>query len=461
MNIRIAVQRLYKRVLSSGFLKSVLTLSSGVVVAQAINFLGMPIVGRIYNPSAMGDYTLITANAATISAVACLGMMTSFMLPEKHEEARGLSRLVVYSTVLITTLAVVVLWMCRGFFRVFHTEQVSYAVSLTVLWLYIVFNTVSNICYAYVNRHKLYRVMFWNPIITAGINVGVGIMFGLLGWGFLGYTAAHILSFVVNILHLSYHANAFEKITGPTFPCISLLKNYKRFPLYQMPANLISSLATQLPAQMIEVLYSSTVLGMYSMALKILSLPVTLLATPINRVYFQEASQRYNKGQDIGDFSFKILKTNIKIAIIPISLLIIFGEQIFALFLGKQWEGAGTFAAILGLYQLMQFCGGCLSGDFVILRRNYVELYLVLFQLFCNAGVFWISARYIQNMAVSVFLISVVGILKEVVQRGVFLRLSGVPLFEYLWFVCKYICFPVGTAWGIRVLLFHNVMILC
>ena len=62
------VRKLVQRIQTSGFLKSVLTLSSGVIVGQAINFLGMPVVGRVYTPTAMGDYTLITANSAIISA---------------------------------------------------------------------------------------------------------------------------------------------------------------------------------------------------------------------------------------------------------------------------------------------------------------------------------------------------------------------------------------------------------
>ena len=62
MNIYQRFQSLWRRILSSGFLKSVLTLSSGVVVAQGINFLGMPAVGRVYSPAAMGDYTIITGS---------------------------------------------------------------------------------------------------------------------------------------------------------------------------------------------------------------------------------------------------------------------------------------------------------------------------------------------------------------------------------------------------------------
>lgn len=453
MNIKEVLQKLYKRIASSGFLKSVLTLSSGVVVGQGINFLGMPLVGRIYTPAAIGDYTMITSNAAIISAVACLGMMTSFMLPKEHEEARGLSRLVTYSTALITTLSIGILWLCSGFFRVFHTEETPYSVSLLVLWLYIVFNTVSNICYAYVNRHKLYRVMFWNPIITAGVNVGAGICFGLLGWGFVGYTAAHILSFTVNILHLSRHANPYERIVCPEYRCISLLKSYRRFPLYQMPANLISSLGAQLPVQMIETLYSASALGMYSMALKILSLPTSLLATPINRVYFQEASQRYNRGEDIGEFSFKILETNIKIAIIPIAILMIFGEWIFAIFLGEQWREAGTFAAVMGMYQLILFCSNCLSGGFIIIGKNRINLYVAIVTLISNIVLYVMSALWIKDVLLCLFVMSGLGILQIAATLGIFFCRTKVSMNKYLGFILRFVVLPSGLCWLIRMLI--------
>ncbi len=450
MNIYQRFQALCRRILSSGFLKSVLTLSSGVVVAQGINFLGMPAVGRVYSPAAMGDYTIITGSASVISSVACLGMMTAFMLPEKDEEARGLTRLVTLSTLVLTTLAVLGLWLCSGFYRIFHTEETPYALSLLVLWGYILFYTVSNICYAYVNRQRLYRVMFWNPILTAAINVGCGILFGLLGWGFLGYTAAHILAFLVNILHLVRHANPYEKISDPACRCLPLLKSYRRFPFYQMPANLIASLGKQLPIQMMETLYSSAALGFYSMALKILSLPTTLLATPINRVYYQEASRRYSKGEDIGVFSFEILRTNIRLAVVPILLLVLFGEQLFAVFLGERWRQAGTFAAVLGMYQLMLFCRDCLAGAPTIIGQNRINLFDALVSLVLNAFFFWAAWHYIQNPLIILALLSASDILRILTFQGIFLKLTGFPIPVYLRFVLCWVFLPVGLAWGLR-----------
>ena len=450
MNIRQRFLTLYRRIVSSSFLKSVLTLSSGVMIAQGINFLGMPVVGRVYNPAAIGDYTVITANANVIMSVACLGMMTAFMLPERNEEARGLTRLVTFSTLIITTLSILGLWFCSGFYRIFHTEDAPYTLSLIVLWLYIVFYTVNNIGYAYVNRQKLYRVMFWNPILSAGINVNCSIFFGLLDWGFLGYTAAHILALAATSLHLFHHANPYKKISDPSLHCLPLLKSYRRFLIYQMPSNLIANVGQQLPVQMMETLYSSSDLGLYSMARKILSLPSLLLSTPINRVYYQEASQRYNRGENIGAFSFGILQTNIKLALGPILLLILFGESLFSVFLGEQWRQAGTFAAVLGLYQLMLFCRDCLSGAPTIIRQNRINLYDAVVSLILNAVFFWAAWRYIGRPLTILALLSAADTVRILVFQGIFLKLSGFKVSVYLSFVLRCVFLPVGLVWGLR-----------
>ena len=451
MRMKTVFQKLYDRIRSSGFLKSVLTLSSGVVVGQAINFIGMPFIGRIYTPAAMGDYALITSSAGVISAVACLGMMTVFMLPERDEEARGLSRLVVYATLLLTTVAGGGLWLLRDSYRIFHTTDTPYSTALLVLWLYIVINTINNICYAYVNRRKLYRVMFWNPVIGAGVNIGLSILFGLLGGGFVGYTMGSILSYCANIVHLILHANPCEKVTNPDYRCLPLLKSYKRFPLFQMPANLISSLSTQVQISMMETLFSSTTLGMYSMALKILSLPSALLATPVNRVYFQEASQRYNRGEDIGEFTFKILKTNIKIAIIPIAILTLFGEEIFSLFLGRQWRDAGTFAAVLGVYQLLLFCSSCTAGGFVILKQNRWNLALSLLSLAMNSLVFLVTRIFFQGQLGScMILLTLSGSLYTLFVNGLFLHMAKMKISRYFRFVVLYIIFPMAVCLLLR-----------
>lgn len=451
MKIRVKLIDLYSRIMASGFIKSVLTLSTGIVLAQVINFIGTPVITRIFEPSAIGDYTLIAANAGVISSVACLGMMTVFMLPSSHEEARGLCQLVTCSVIGITSVWVLILYIISDYYRLFSTERTSYNISLAVLWLYIVFNMVSSICYAYVNRMKYYKVMFWNPIIGAVVNISCSIVFGLLRWGVMGYTLASVLSFAANIFHLIHYANPYKKVENIEYKGLSLLKNYSRFPRYQMPANLLSSMSTQIPTQMINDIFSGEILGIYSMALRILSLPITLLAVPINRVYFREASERYNKGQDIGDFTFNILKANIKLAVIPVIVLIIWGEWIFSLLLGEQWRRAGTFAAILGISELLKFCSACTSGGFTIIKGNRTNLIFSFISVVMNVVIYAVTKIYLEdNFLLCLSLIALSGVLYNIILNGIFLKKAHFKLLRYVRFIVFYIIAPVAVSFVIR-----------
>lgn len=444
----------FERIKNSSFLKSVLSLSSGVVIGQAINMIGMPIIGRVYTAADIGDYTLITTNANVILSISALGMLTVFMLPEKDSEARELSRLVTYSTIVISLFCVIILSLVSPWWRLIKTEEVSYSVALAVLWAYVIMTSVNSICYAYSNRLRLYKVLFWNPVIGAGVNIVLGIIFGTLHFGFVGYTLAHIISMVINILHLIVNANPYAPIPWDERQGYrKLLKAYQRFPKYQMPANLVSSVATQIPLEIMSFSFSATVLGYYSMANRILSLPMSLLATPINRVYFQEASQRYQRGEDIAEFGFKIMETNIKIAIIPVVILMVFGRWIFSFFLGVQWETAGAYAAVLGVYYLVSFCASCLSGSFVIIGKNSWNLVCSI----ANVGIgvlLFVLIKLIPSISAMafMFIMALSFTVERVVEEGVFFSYLGFRLKDYILFVLKWILFPFVTAFGIQFL---------
>lgn len=184
------VKQWINRIKKSSFIKSVLSLSSGGLIGQVILTLSTPVIGRIYTASDMGDYTLIVSNANIIIAVSVLGMLTVFMLPKEDTEARELCRLVTLCSLIICSICVVFLYLISPYWKLLNTEGVSYSVALIVLWIYVTSYIINNICYAYANRLKLYKVLFWNPIISAVVNMGLSILFGIMGLGFIGYTVA-------------------------------------------------------------------------------------------------------------------------------------------------------------------------------------------------------------------------------------------------------------------------------
>ncbi len=438
----------------NAFLKNVLTLSSGVLIAQIITFLATPVLGRIYLPQDFGNYTLLVNIGNSVLAFSCLGMMTVFLLPKEDEEAIALSRLVRRSIAIIAALLLFVFWLIKPWISIINVKNTPYVLFLFIIYLYIITLSLSTISYSYVNRRKKYKLLFSNAIITAIANVSISLLLGIMGFGFIGYTLGSILSYIVSIIYLNYHESIFIKVDMQKYSYKKMLKKYKRFPIYQMPSNLINTLIVQLNSQMINRLFSLSILGIYSMSLRLISLPVGLIAGSVNRVYFQEASDRYNKGQDIGEFSFKILTTNIRIVIIPIMIAIIFGEELFTLFLGSKWRMVGTFTSILSIYYLFTFLSKCLSGALVIIGKNIYVFYLSLSFLILTI-LFWVVNIYIQLDIVTFLIISsFLGILYIIAVQLLFFKLVKFNINKYILFLLKYTILPIGVAWIIRFLIF-------
>lgn len=426
-----------------------MTLSAGVVLSQVITFVSLPFISRIYAPDILGDYSFLVSNAAILGVVVCLGLMSAIMIPKVEDEAKGLCRLTALSVIVLSTLLLAAALLLSGVRQLF-TVSLNYKVACIMLWLYIVLTNISAVCYAYTNRLKLYRVLFWNPVIGVCADVAVSILLGLLGCGLWGYFLGKLLSALLAVLHMLRHTNPFSGKLEESYSMLNLLRKHKKFPLYQCPANIVDTLAQQLPVQLVKRLFGSAVLGSYSMCMGILGIPIRFLSSPVNRVYYQEATSRYNAGEPIGEFSYKILTANIKTAIIPIALLMIFGEPLFVFILGAQWEQAGSFAAILGLYQLVVFCSTCLSGNFVIIGKQQLNLVFSVLGIVLNLLAFGIGFFAFGNVYLVLVLFALSGTLYKLADIGLFLYYTGIRFGRFLRFVLFYIACPVVVSLLVR-----------
>ena len=452
--IKSFMQGQLNRVRKSSFIKSILTLSTGVIVSQAIALFTTPIVSRIYSVEVIGDFSLITSNAAIIGVIVCMGLMSAIMIPKDDDEAKGLCRLISGLIIGMTTLFLCVALVLTPKWQLFSVG-IDYRTACLILWVYVILTNISSICYAYTNRQKMYKVLFWNPTIGTASNAAVSIGLGLLGCGLWGYCCGNLLALLLNIAHMLVHANPFKGEISITFRPLRLLKKYKDFPMVLLPSNLVGAFAQQMPVQLIGRFWGSAVLGSYSMCMNILGLPTKFLAGPVNRVFYREATERYNNGENIGAFSLRILKANIKIAIFPITVLIIFGEPVFSFVLGSDWKEAGTFASVLGVYQLMLFCNSSLSGKFVIINKKKTILVLNIAFVALNFTVFNVCNLFSFSALRSITVYAVAGAFFAITDTFIFMKQSRADMKEYALFLLLYLILPVAVSTGIRILLFE------
>ena len=442
--------KLYERFKNSYFLKNVFLLSSGMLIRQIILFACIPIISRLFMPAEIGDFAVITSISSIMSGFMTLGLMMAIMFPDEDGQSQAICTVLLYSISFFTTIFCGGMLLFRDVVRLMNVHM-YYPLACFCLWLYAIANAVNSIVYGYANRKKLYKIMFLTPILGAVVSITGVIIAGVLRLGAFGYSMGNICGCIAGIVYMMFYVNPFH------FTSVSIrgtLRDNLLFVKYQWPANIIDFLTAQIPVQMLSWTFGSSAVGNYAMCSRVFQAPLTLLSSSISRVYFREATERLGNDKPIGEFTFKILKGGIRIAIIPVIILMIFGEPLFAFVFGQHWREAGLMAANLGMNFLIMFCVQCLSPNFVIIKKSHYVFISAIIQFIIVFLVFRIAKWFQMGLMQTVFTYACVNVLLKTVIESMYFFFIGLSLKKYYIFVAVYILLPTLFCLGIRLFFF-------
>lgn len=436
------VDKIKRKLGNHNFLQNIVVLIGGNILGYGVNLVTLPLISRIYSPTEIGEYDLILSSGRFVTDIISLGLLIAIMLPREDKKAKQLCQLILALNLTFLSGLFVIFFTLRGEFQLFDTN-IPYAFALVLLALYLLSYNMQSLFYSYANRKKLYRVLFWNPLVLSVSNVVVSCVLGLLGWGTAGYLAGTIFSYIICIVHMKLKVSPFaERVSLQAWK--ERLIEYKDLVLIQFPANCIVQMGNQIPTQYLGRVFGASMLGGYSMAIKILGVPVTLLATPINKVVYQTMSEKVSKGESIGEFLFELLEKNIKIAVFPVGLLIVFGEKLVPLLLGSSWAVAGEYFAILGIVYLLKFCSSCVSGTFVVMGKTKLSMVMSCANLIEYGICFGIAYIIDASILHTILLYALFECLYQLVNLTLCVYCTQYSIGKFIIFILKYII--VGNA---------------
>ena len=73
-------------------------------------------------------------------------------------------------------------------------------------------------------------------------------------------------------------------------------KRYRRFPIFSTWGGAFNSAGAQLPPLLFATFFSSAAAGLYILAHRVLSLPLTLVGNAIGNVFFSSAAEAHRNG---------------------------------------------------------------------------------------------------------------------------------------------------------------------
>jgi len=176
---------------------------------------------------------------------------------------------------------------------------------------------------------------------------------------------------------------------------------------------------------MLAAFFSPVVVGFYGMAYMVVNMPMSLIGSATGQVFFQKASEEKNRTGSVKMVVQEVHQRLVSIGIFPILILMVIGEELFALVLGAQWGTAGGYARILAPWLLLVFIASPLSTIFSVLERQTVDLSFNLLILFSRIAVLYIGGVY-GNPVIALVLFSITGVIFWGWMNLYILKISGV-----------------------------------
>ena len=225
---------------------------------------------------------------------------------------------------------------------------------------------------------------------------------------------------------------------------------HKRFVQYQLPTNIVGSIKNQLPTILIRTFFGTEILGYYSMTVRVMTVPITFLATAMGKVFFQQIAEMKRKGKKIGEYVYANVVNTMKVGIIPLILILGIGDVLTVWFLGEDWEMAGVFIRIMVVQNFFNFQMNTMTGfSSVIGKQNYALISCIMQCLGFLVGLS-IGKFVFDNVYIGVAIMSFAFVLVQSAYFSMLFKSIEISVKKYLLFVLKNIGILFGGAFALR-----------
>jgi len=355
--------------LQSEFLKSLVILLSGTIIAQLVSYALTPIISRQFTPEEMGQFGIFQRWLIVISTIATARYEYSLPLPQKDEHSFQLYRLALFTSIITVTLTLII-GLTYGLFLNKSIDYFTWIILLVIGILGTVFYNIGtnwairNKQFKLINSSKIYNSLFMNFS-----RVGIGF----LNWGKWGLIFSFLLGIIASSLNFFKEFFISRKKLNSQLSkkkMSFLAKNYKDFPLINLPHALSDTIRDLLIALIITDIFSEQIFGSFDFTYRMLRLPVMLIGLSLSQVLFNRIATFKRNGQKLMPTIKKIFLVLFFISFIPFSILFLFGEPIFVFIFGGNWAESGKLSEIMAPWLMFNFLISPLSILPIVLEKQ-------------------------------------------------------------------------------------------
>lgn len=331
---------------------------------QILNFLMLPVLSRLYSPSYFGEFTVFLSASMLIGLISCGRLDISLQTTPKHE-AMTVRQLSIMICIATSVILLFILAIASGIYHKanIHLEFIIFTPLLVFL---IGFSNTASYTLLLHEDYKrqsisiflratcinLFQVAF---AFTTSIN---GLMVGFI----IGYLCQSLYLHIQCKKVLKPHAISKRRYKA-------MFYKYLVFVKYDVVNQLLSNLAFNSISFFMMFLYDASIVGYFGIAYRLIAVPVSIISGSLAQVYLQKAAAKFRDNESF----YSVFKANLLFSMIG-SILIFtciffLANDLFSLYLGKDWQPASAIAIGLVPFFAIRFVYSTISPTPLVIKK--------------------------------------------------------------------------------------------
>lgn len=358
----------------STYWRHVTSVFTGSLIAQSIPIIGSLAITRIFAPSEFGEFSTWLAIVSVAAVVVTMRLETVLAIVED-----GKARVQAVSIVLVTTFIVVIAFSLVLYLLSYFTIVRSYLPDQPILPMLFVpaalFVALNQVWQTWAAVEGAYGKLNIMRLVQALTIVVVQISAGLI--------CPESISLVLGFLLASFISFLTALILMPQLICVTVLNRdtflaffcrYKKFPLYALPADSISTAVAQLPVLVVYHRFGSEAAGYLALTIRVLGAPVGLVGKAILDVFKRYAVKDIREIGNCRDIYMKTFKVLALSSVFMVICTTFLAEDIFRIAFGVEWIASGETAIWLLPMFALGLIASPLSYIVYLVERQYLDL---------------------------------------------------------------------------------------
>lgn len=385
VNVETMAQRNPSPLMGSVYLRSIKTLSVGVLASQVLMGVSTLLIARQITASEFGKFSIYVTLVMILSVGAAAKLEAGLISPPPDVSETVMALVAKVTVVCASALFLVGIWLL---FRLDMVESLRLAGPLSLLvpagvlatGLYNIFN---GLCL----QRKLIEVVAWNRVAQTTVQCALQLLL-TFGWGTaLGLVIGDLGGRGFGIANLkSKLRECSVAISWPeVVKSVSALRKYF---IFSGPAAYVNVWSLYIPPIAIAGIYDVASAGQFALIQRLLGLPVSLLVGSLGQAFLVETSQYRSEPMKVRATFVRSLLILLPIGAVMYGSVILFAPRLLTFVLGNTWAEAGAFILPVAACCLGELLASPLSNVVYVFQRQQVQFGLDLVRLLLVAFIF-------------------------------------------------------------------------